>query len=144
MTEDTAERLLFFEAWEKSQTRQKLNPLEKMIVKTVKSHSEFQHVLQDRETYLNYEFPTGETDPFAHMALHLMMAEMISSNNPPGLRALYDATVRIRSDKHEVQHQFIEALFDWYVMMERTESEHEEDLDFLKHIERHVGGQRPS
>ena len=134
MAEDTRERNLFFDVWEKSTASQRLKPLEKQIAKTIRMHPEFERVVADRNKYAEFEFPPDETDPFAHMALHVMIAEMISNDEPSGIRSRYDSAIREHGDKHAVQHKFIEALFDWYVFRSQEDQNSSEEDDFLKHL----------
>ncbi len=135
MTEDARERQVFFDAWGKFIASKKLNAMEKKIVKTIQMHPEFETVVADPNKYAGYEFETNETEPFAHMAMHLIVKEMIALDDPEGLRALYDATVQKVGEKHTVQHKIIEALFDWMVGNDTFEMQIRQDSDFLQHIE---------
>ena len=132
MTEDAQERQLFFDAWQKRIAEQKLDPLQKQIVKTIQMHPEFQDLVSNRAKYAEYEFPPDETDLLAHMALHVIIAEKISSDDPSGIRSRYNSAIREQGNKHEVQRKFIEALFDWYVFRSQEDQISSKKEDFLE------------
>jgi hypothetical protein len=48
-------------------------------------------------------------NPFLHLSLHLAIADQISIDQPPGIRAIYD-TLRLRLDVHETEHVILECL----------------------------------
>ncbi len=137
MTEDVNERNAFFDAWEKNQAGQKLNTLEKQIIRTIKNHPEFAYAVTDRGRFAEHQFLNNETNPFAHMSMHVMVGEMISDNTPNGIRSTYDSAVRNFGNKHDVQHRFIEALFDWYVDAQADQSG-QKDQNFLEHLQKYL------
>ena len=51
----------------------------------------------------------GQTNPFLHLSLHLAIAEQISIDQPPGIRAAYQA-LRQRLEVHDAEHAVMECL----------------------------------
>jgi hypothetical protein len=52
---------------------------------------------------------SGQMNPFLHLSLHLAVAEQISIDQPPGIRAAYQA-LRDRLDVHAAEHAILECL----------------------------------
>ena len=138
MNEDINERRAIFEAWKKHNNREKLDALQKQIVKAISMHPEFSAIVENPDKYERYSFKPDETDPFAHIALHSIIREMISTDSPQGIREIYDISVSERGDKHEVQHRFMEAYFSWIVAQELQQESNDDQenpaenfLDYL-------------
>lgn len=110
---DLEQRRLFFDVWKKMNSKQKLNDLDKQLAKIVNLHPEFHPILSDPDKYAEHEFQEGQTDPFYHLAMHSLLAELISNDNPEGIRSLYDRRINETEDKHAVQHEFMGLIFDW-------------------------------
>jgi hypothetical protein len=51
----------------------------------------------------------GQTNPFLHLSLHLAIHEQVSIDQPPGIRAAYEA-LRARMDPHDAEHVLLECL----------------------------------
>ena len=112
MTIDSEQRAFIYDLWEKIQNDSPMSPLEKQISKVIEMHPESHPMLDSRNKYETHEFKINEVDPFAHIGLHSIIVEMISSDSPAGIRPLYDRWVSIVGDKHEVQHEFMVMYFD--------------------------------
>ena len=48
-------------------------------------------------------------NPFLHLSLHLAISEQVSIDQPPGIRAAFEA-LRRRLDPHEAEHVILECL----------------------------------
>jgi len=58
------------------------------------------------------DFPVegGRENPFLHLSMHLSLEEQISIDQPPGVRALFEA-LRLRlGDRHGAAHEAMECL----------------------------------
>jgi hypothetical protein len=51
----------------------------------------------------------GEMNPFLHLSLHLAVAEQISIDQPPGVRAAWQK-LAARLDPHAAEHVILECL----------------------------------
>jgi hypothetical protein len=55
--------------------------------------------------------PEGASvNPFLHLSLHLAVAEQLSIDQPPGIRAQYERIRAARGDEHPAQHAVLECL----------------------------------
>ena len=132
MTDEFDRRQYFFDVWNKSQNEEKLNQVEKQVQKMIEMHPEYHGVLSNPAEYADREFTTAEPDPFAHLGLHSIVVEMIASDHPPGIRSIYDRCVSEIGDKHEVQHEFMEVIFDWMIEMADDDSAELGDDELLE------------
>lgn len=105
-------RRFFCEAWQKRIGGNVLTPLEAIAVDWIDQHPEYQSLLTDTEAALTRDFTPegGQTNPFLHLAMHLSISEQVSIDQPPGIRAAYEALSRRLDSPHEAQHQIMEAL----------------------------------
>ncbi len=53
---------------------------------------------------------SGDVNPFLHLSLHLAVAEQLSIDQPPGIRAEFERMRIARGDEHEAQHAVLECL----------------------------------
>jgi hypothetical protein len=106
-------RHTWIEAWRKHRAGQPLEPLEAQIADVVALHSEYHALLEaPKQETLEQEWTAlrGETNPFLHMGLHLALHEQLTTNRPTGIRALHQALVTRRGDRHAAEHAMIECL----------------------------------
>ena len=104
-------RQFFCEAWRKHRTRSILEGAEVIAVDLISHHPEYHSLLENPAAALEQEFTpeSGQMNPFLHLSLHLAVAEQISIDQPPGIRAAYQA-LRARLDVHEAEHAVLECL----------------------------------
>ncbi len=104
-------RQFFCEAWRKHRTRSILEGAEVIAVDLISHHPEYHSLLEDPAAALEQEFTpeSGQMNPFLHLSLHLAVAEQISIDQPPGIRAAYQA-LRARLDVHDAEHAILECL----------------------------------
>ncbi len=57
-----------------------------------------------------YAVDDGRTNPFLHMSMHLAIAEQLSIDQPPGIRAMFKKLVQRRADEHAAMHDVMECL----------------------------------
>ncbi len=49
-------------------------------------------------------------NPFLHLSLHLAIEEQLSIDQPPGIRAAFEAACQHRGDRHDAMHDALECL----------------------------------
>jgi len=103
-------RRFFCEAWRKHRQRLVLEGAEVVAADLIVHHPEYHSLLED-PAILEREFTPegGQMNPFLHLSLHLAVAEQISIDQPPGIRAAYQA-LRARLDVHAAEHAILECL----------------------------------
>lgn len=103
-------RRFFCEAWRKHRQRLVLEGAEVVAADLIVHHPEYHGLLED-PAILEREFTPegGQMNPFLHLSLHLAVAEQISIDQPPGIRAAYQA-LRARLDVHAAEHAILECL----------------------------------
>lgn len=105
-------RRFFCDAWHKQVAGGVLTPLEAIAIDWIREHPEYQALLTDMEGALGqtYTPERGETNPFLHLSMHLSIAEQVSIDQPPGIRAAYEALAQRLDSPHEAHHQVMECL----------------------------------
>jgi hypothetical protein len=125
-------RTFFVEAWRKRRERGVLTPLEQIAADLVELHPEYHKLLEDPEAVeRDFSPEDGQINPFLHLSLHLAIHEQLSIDQPPGLRAAYDACLARRGNRHEALHDVLECLGEtiWRAQRDRA------PLDALAYIE---------
>lgn len=104
-------RQFFCEAWRKYRERAILEGAEVTAADLIRHHPEYHALLENPALALEQEFTpeSGQMNPFLHLSLHLAVAEQISIDQPPGIRAAYQA-LRARLDVHAAEHAILECL----------------------------------
>ena len=108
---DEARRFLI-DAWAKFRDRQPLSGLERLAAGLVSLHPEYHAVLEAPEESLGLDWSpeSGNVNPFLHLSLHLAVAEQLSIDQPPGIRAQFDRIRAARGDEHAALHVVLECL----------------------------------
>lgn len=103
-------RTFFIQAWQKHQRKDVLTPLEVMVVQIITMHPEYHPDLTDPDALSrDFEIQAGRTNPFLHLSMHLAIAEQISIDQPPGIRAAH-AKMAASVGEHEAIHEIMECL----------------------------------
>ena len=104
-------RSFFFDTWEKYRNGRPLSPLEQIALDVILLHPEYHALLDDRAQFQSMEYGPegGEMNPFLHMSLHLAIQEQLSIDQPPGIRASFDA-LAARVGEHDAKHRVLECL----------------------------------
>lgn len=110
-TRDEARRFLV-DAWAKYRGGQPLSPLEQTAVALIARHPEYHVVLEkpDRHLARDWTPEQGETNPFLHLQMHIAVAEQLSIDQPPGIRAQFERLREARGDEHAALHALVECL----------------------------------
>ena len=104
-------RRFFCESWRKHRERLILEGAEATAADLIAEHPEYHALLENQEAAVEQEFrpEDGRANPFLHLSLHLAIAEQISIDQPPGIRAAYDK-LRRKFDVHDAEHAIMECL----------------------------------
>ena len=104
-------RQFFCEAWRKHRERLPLEGAEVTAADLIEHHPEYHALLENPQAAIEQEFTPdgGQMNPFLHLSLHLAIADQISIDQPPGIRAAYQA-LRNRLDVHDAEHAILECL----------------------------------
>lgn len=104
-------RRFFCETYRKVQENRVLTPLEAIARDWLVQHPEYAESLSNVDEALaaDYSVERGTANPFLHLSMHLSIAEQISIDQPPGIRAAYDR-LRSRLEAHEAEHILLECL----------------------------------
>ena len=104
-------RRFFCESWRKHRERLVLEGAEATAADLIAEHPEYHALLEDPQAAVEREFTPegGQMNPFLHLSLHLAIAEQISIDQPPGIKAAY-AALRRTLDVHDAEHAIMECL----------------------------------
>jgi hypothetical protein len=108
---DEARRFLV-DAWRKRREGLPGTPLETLAADLVAMHPEYHALLEEGDAALAREWTPedGETNPFLHLSLHLAIAEQLQIDQPPGIRAAFEALAAKRGDAHAALHDVVDCL----------------------------------
>ncbi len=122
-TRDEARRFLV-DAWAKFRARQPLTDLERTAAAIIVLHPEYHTVIEDPDRHLERDWTpeSGDVNPFLHLSLHLAVAEQLSIDQPPGIRAHFERLRATRSDEHAALHAIVECLGEmiWHAQRHGT------------------------
>ncbi len=105
-------RRFFCETWRKQQMREVLTPLEAIARDWLLQHPEYREDMENVELALaaDYSVERGQGNPFLHLSMHLSIAEQVSIDQPPGIKAACVQLVQKRGSEHEAHHAIMECL----------------------------------
>ena len=105
-------RRFFCETFRKQRANEILTPLEAIARDWLIQHPEYADELTDVEAALakDYSVESGQANPFLHLSMHLSIAEQISIDQPPGIRAAYTGLAHRLGSEHDAHHQIMECL----------------------------------
>ncbi|MBT9589954.1 MAG: DUF1841 family protein [Thiobacillus sp.] len=117
-------RQFFFGVWAKYRADQPLAGAEQPALEAVLAHPEYHAMLDQPERYLDRDYlpEAGETNPFLHLSMHLAVAEQVSVDQPPGIRARYQQLIKLHGDEMGAQHAVMDCLGEmiWQVQRHQT------------------------
>ena len=115
-------RRFFSDTWGKYRRGEDLSGLEQTALQVILLHPEYQPVLEDRERSLEHDFSPedGQLNPFLHLSLHLAIEEQLSIDQPPGIRARFEALKRKTGSEHDAKHDVLECLGETIWQAQRT------------------------
>jgi len=136
-------RQIFLDAWDKAKAGEPLEPLERQIVDIIRQHPEYRSLVEAGDEVLDRDWlpEQGETNPFMHMALHLAVRDQVQTDLPPGMRKLYQQSIRSSlGDVHDAEHRIMACLAEmiWHTHHDGGEPNIKRYLKCVK--KRAVGG----
>ena len=104
-------RSFFIETWRKARAKEVLTPMETIAADIIAMHPEYHAIVEDPDA-IDRDFPpeAGQINPFLHLSLHLAIEEQLSIDQPPGIRAAFDAACLRRGERHDALHDALESL----------------------------------
>ncbi|MFC3108101.1 DUF1841 family protein [Undibacterium arcticum] len=105
-------RRFFCETARKQRANEILTPLEAIAADWIVQHPEYTDALADPEAALaaDYSVENGQSNPFLHLSMHLSIAEQLSIDQPPGIRAACQSLAQRLGDEHAAHHRMMECL----------------------------------
>jgi hypothetical protein len=105
-------RRAYVEAWRKYRTGERLEPLQAQLAQLIAEHPEYHALMGADAGAVEAEFlPEGDAqNPFLHLGLHLAIREQVSTDRPPGIRALHGLLTQRLGSVHEAEHRMLEIL----------------------------------
>lgn len=129
-------RLMYVDAWRKYRAGEVLSPLEDMIARVVADHPEYHRLVESGEDSLDRDYTPedGHTNPFLHMGMHLALREQVSTDRPPGIRAIHQRLTRRLGAPLEAEHRMMDALAEalWHAQRDGTPPDEQAYLAALK------------
>jgi hypothetical protein len=117
-------RRFFCEAYRKQRAGEILSPMDAIAADWIVQHPEYHDALADADAAVarDYSVEGGQANPFLHLSMHLSIAEQVSIDQPPGIRAACQA-LSTRLGAHEAHHQIMECLGEmiWKSQRDRVE-----------------------
>jgi hypothetical protein len=114
-------RRFFCETFRKMRANEILTPLEAIARDWIVQHPEYHDDLADVNEALaaDYSVEKGKSNPFLHLSMHLSIAEQISIDQPPGIRAAF-TTLAGKIGEHEAYHEIMECLGEMIWQSQRS------------------------
>ena len=126
-------RAFFIESWRKHGANERLEAMEQLVADIVQSHPEYHALLEDSEAVDKDFVPEdGSVNPFLHLSLHLAIEEQLAIDQPPGIKAAFEACLAKRGNTHEARHDVLEALGETIWESQRNGT----GVDALAYVER--------
>lgn len=134
-------RRFFCGLWQRHREHAPLSPLEAMALDIVLAHPEYHDDLADEDAALHADYPVeaGRGNPFLHLSMHLAIAEQLSIDQPPGLRAAHTRISQRLDSAHEADHAVMECLGEivWRAQRDGTVPD---GLAYIECVERRARG----
>ncbi len=103
-------RRFFADGWRKYRDGQPLDGLEAIAAELVAMHPEYHPLVESDDIDRDFPPENGQVNPWLHLGLHLAIAEQLSIDQPPGIRAEVDRLAAANGDRHAALHAALEAL----------------------------------
>ena len=89
-----------------------MTPLEAIALDWMFEHPEYHATLASGNEALHEDYRPegGQTNPFLHLSMHLSIAEQVSIDQPPGIRAAVESLTARLDSPHEAHHRVMECL----------------------------------
>ncbi|MFM8547918.1 MAG: DUF1841 family protein [Betaproteobacteria bacterium] len=105
-------RKFFCATYRKSVARAPLTAIETIASDWIARHPEYHDLLADEAgaTQSRFDAADGRGNPFLHLSMHLAIAEQLSIDQPPGIRAAWQQLAATSGDEHAASHEVMECL----------------------------------
>jgi hypothetical protein len=115
-------RRFFCETFRKMRGNDILTPLEAIARDWIVEHPEYHDDFADVDAALaaDYSVEQGKSNPFLHLSMHLSIAEQISIDQPPGIRAAFILLANRLGSEHEAYHEIMECLGEMIWQSQRS------------------------
>ncbi|NEX61180.1 DUF1841 family protein [Noviherbaspirillum galbum] len=115
-------RRFFCETYRKVEAGEILTPLEAIARDWIVQHPEYAGDLAsvDEALAADYSVERGRSNPFLHLSMHLSIAEQISIDQPPGIRAAFLGLAQRLGSEHNAQHEMMECLGEMIWQSQRS------------------------
>lgn len=133
-TRDQARQFLI-EAWRKRREGVPASALEMMAADVIAMHPEYHLLLADPGAVDREWTPEdGAMNPFLHLSLHLAVAEQLSIDQPPGIRAVFETRLSRYGNAHDVLHDILDCLGEtlWRAQREHRPPDGDAYLDCIR------------
>ncbi|WP_126444830.1 DUF1841 family protein [Sulfuricystis multivorans] len=133
-TRDQA-RQFFIEAWRKRCGGVPASALETIAADVIAMHPEYHALLVAADALTREWTPEdGAMNPFLHLSLHLAIAEQLSIDQPPGIRALFETRRSHHGNVHDALHDILDCLGEtiWRAQRERQPPDGAAYLDCIR------------
>jgi hypothetical protein len=126
-------RQFFCGTFQKLRDRVPLAGNEAIAAAVIEQHPELHALLADADGALAAGASDAGAQPFLHLSLHLAIAEQLSIDQPPGIRAIHQRLCA-RFDAHSAEHRLLDCLAEtiWQAQQERKPPDGERYLERLK------------
>lgn len=105
-------RRFFFDTWRQYRDGTALQPLQRIALEIMLLHPEYHALLAQPDAYVDRDYTpdSGAMNPFLHLSLHLAIAEQLSIDRPPGVKAAFERLVDGGAERHDALHVLLECL----------------------------------
>ena len=133
-------RQFFFGVWKKYKDKLPLEGAETLALSAILQHPEYHAMLDQPERHLDRDYPPefGETNPFLHLSMHLAIAEQVSVDQPPGIRARYQALLKRYGNAMDAQHDVMDCLGEMIWQAQRDQTAYD-PAAYLRCLDRKTG-----
>lgn len=133
-------RQFFFDVWAKYRAGQPLAGAEQPALEAVLAHPEYHALLDQPERHRERDYlpESGETNPFLHLSMHLAIAEQVSVDQPPGIRARYQALLTRYGNAMDAQHDVMDCLGEMIWQALRDQAAYDPAV-YLRCLDRKAG-----
>ena len=117
-------RQVFVDYWQRFRAGQPLDAMAQRVVQVIQAHPEYHALLEDPELALGADFPPelGQSNPFAHMSLHVALLELLATGQPPGMVQAY-ARLRAQHGEQVAEHLVVDCLGELIWQAQRAGTE---------------------
>jgi len=100
-------RDVFFSVWKKLDQKQIISDaMENIIAQIIKQHPEYNDTLSNYDKYIEKDYlpEMGDSNPFMHMSMHIAITEQLMTDQPQGIKSLYQQLCTKLQDNHNAEH----------------------------------------